>query len=341
MQEELALPPPRALFASLLAAGSALCPLRATAQTPSLLPVAPPPQPIQSPQPQAPQPQVPQPEPTSPAPELPPNPPISPSTPTSIFPDDPLPASQDVVAAAHFAFRATGDPAPSNVDGASPLARVNLDPGPYTRMQQRRTLLLSDQRFLNQEVSIPLNSPQKAFLAATDIADPGNLAVIAVSSAIYTFANPSSAYGPGVSGFGRNYGYALAQDCTAELLGTWLIPSIARQDPRYDRMPGAPTGRRILHALAHTVVTQHDDGSTMPNYATLLTYPISAEIANLYVPGLHTSSASTAKRVVIGLASDPADALIGEFLPDLARRIHIRVTFFQQIINNINADHPL
>ncbi len=106
-------------------------------------------------------------------------------------------------------------------------------------------------------------------------------------------------------------------------------------------MPGASTRRRIFHALAHTVVSQHDNGSPMPNYATLLTYPLSAGIANLYVPVLDTSGSSTAKRVIIGLASDPTEALIGEFLPDVARRIHIRVTFFQQIINDISTDHPL
>lgn len=210
----------------------------------------------------------------------------------------------------------------------------------YARIRDRRGLLFSNQRFLDSEVSIPMTSREKAFIAATDVSDPVNLAVIAASSAIYTASNAHSAYGPGFKGFGRNYGYSLSQDATGEFFGTWLIPSVAHQDPRYHRMPGAPVGRRILHALSHTIVTEHDDGSPMPNYATLLTYPIAAEIANLYVPGLHTSPSATAKRVVIGYASDPSDALIGEFLPDVARRIHIRVTFFQQIINDFSTEHP-
>ena len=75
----------------------------------------------------------------------------------------------------------------------------------------------------------------------------------------------------------------------------------------------------------------------MPNYAILGTYPISAVISNLYVPGLHTDPRSTAARVAVGLASDPADALINEFLPDVAKRVHIRIVFFQQILNNISA----
>ena len=75
----------------------------------------------------------------------------------------------------------------------------------------------------------------------------------------------------------------------------------------------------------------------MPNYGTLATYPIGAALANLYVPGLHTDARSTAKRVAVGLALDPADGLINEFLPDVARRIHVRIVFFQQILNNLSA----
>ncbi len=305
----------RTLFLLLLCACASLYPPGAPAQTPSLLPA-------------------------TPASEAPP-----PSSSTSSLPDAPgasIASQQDVVAAAHDAYSNSGEAVPASATRHTLTvwdADANLSL--YRRIQNKRELLLSDQRFLNDEVSLPMTSRQKAFLAATDFADPGNLAVIGASSAIYTASNPESAYGPGLHGFGRNYGFSLAQDGTGEILSTWLIPFLTREDPRYHRMPGAPITRRIVHALAHTLVSQHDDGSPMPNYATLLTYPLSAEISNLYVPGLHTNASSTAKRVIIGLASDPADALIGEFLPDVARRIHIRVTFFQQIINNISADHPM
>ena len=73
----------------------------------------------------------------------------------------------------------------------------------------------------------------------------------------------------------------------------------------------------------------------MPNYGTLLTYPISAEISNLYVPGVHSDGPSTVARIVTGLATDPANNLLTEFLPDVARRIHVRIIFVQRIINNV------
>jgi len=79
----------------------------------------------------------------------------------------------------------------------------------------------------------------------------------------------------------------------------------------------------------------------MLNYSTLLTYPISAEISNLYVPGVAVNGPSTVKRVAIGLATNPVDDLITEFLPDFAKRVHVRVIFVQHILNNVASGQPL
>ena len=76
----------------------------------------------------------------------------------------------------------------------------------------------------------------------------------------------------------------------------------------------------------------------MPNYATLLTYPIAAEIGNLYVPGINGNGPSTVERILTGYATDPVDNLITEFLPDVASRIHVRVIFVQRILNQIASD---
>ena len=181
----------------------------------------------------------------------------------------------------------------------------------------------------------PLSPRQKGELALRDTVDPFNLLTIVGYSAFAVAANSHSAYGPGFEGWGKLSGYSFVEDAQGEFFGTFLVSSLAHEDPRYHRLPQAPVKRRILHAIAHTWVTQHDDGSRMPNYATLLTYPFSAELSNLYVPGVPTNLPSTAKRVGIGLASDPSGTLVAEFLPDIARRIHIHVIFIQEILNQV------
>lgn len=242
-------------------------------------------------------------------------------------------------------------PVPTAVEGKfeSPAAeRVPCPPMSWAWREQRRGGVVSPCRPENQMQFIlstanvsPLSARQKGELAVRGVLDPFNIITIAGASGINVAADSHTAYGPGFKGWGKLAGYSFAQDATGSFFGTFLIPSLAEEDPRYHRMPGRPIAQRFIHAVAHTVISQHDDGSPMPNYATLLTYPISSEIANLYVPGIQPDATSTAKRVVLGYATDPIGSLIDEFLPDVAKHVHVRVVFVQQIINRAAAGQSL
>ncbi len=192
-------------------------------------------------------------------------------------------------------------------------------------------------RFLDATTPIPLKPGQKAYLALHNFRDPGNLITIVGTAAFTVGTNAHTAYGPGFHGFLLNSAYSFSQDATGEFFGTFLIPSLAHEDPHYHRIPSATIPHRIVHAIARTAIAQHDDGSLMPNYAVLLTYPISAELSNLYVPGIHGNGPSTVERIATGLATDPVNNLITEFLPDVAKRVNIRVVFVQRVLNTLTA----
>lgn len=197
------------------------------------------------------------------------------------------------------------------------------------------------QRFLETSVVIPLTVKQKGYLAIHNLTDPANLLTIVALSGFTIAADSDTAYGPGLKGFGKNTGVSLLQDATGEFFGAFLIPSITHQDPRYFRMPKASIPRRIGYAISRTFVANHDDGSLMPNYANIFGYPISAELSNLYVPGIHADPASTMQRIATGLATDPANNLITEFLPDVARHISIRIIFVQRILNQVASQQQV
>ena len=144
-----------------------------------------------------------------------------------------------------------------------------------------------------------------------------------------------------MKGFGKIVGVSLLQDATGQFFGVFAIPTIVHQDPRYYRMNHGPITKRILYSISRSYVSKHDDGTTMPNYAVLFTYPISAEISNLYVPGINGNGPSTVARIATGLATDPANNLLNEFLPDLASKIHVRVIFVQRILNNVASGGSL
>jgi hypothetical protein len=93
--------------------------------------------------------------------------------------------------------------------------------------------------------------------------------------------------------------------------------------------------RRIAHCLYQVVWTQGDNGKGMVNYADLGGFAIDDAIGNLYIPGRETNVPSSARRYGATLATAPIDNFITEFVPDIARRIHVRVVIIQQIINQV------
>lgn len=190
-------------------------------------------------------------------------------------------------------------------------------------------------RFLNSPVPSPLTPKQKGVLALRNFSDPFNLLTVVGNAAVTIAADSHTPYGPGFEGFGRYTGYSVVEDATGEFLGTFLLCSVFGEDPHYHRIPDARPMRRVLHAISRTIIAQSDNGHTMPNYENLIGYPASAEISNLYVPGVDGNGPSTVARIITGLATDPISNLITEFLPDVAERVHVRVVFVQQIINEV------
>jgi hypothetical protein len=189
--------------------------------------------------------------------------------------------------------------------------------------------------FANGPQNKPLTPKDKAWLAARNVADPFNNITILGESAIAVASDSHSPYGPGMAGWGRNVGVSYTQVMTGEFFGTFLIPSIAHQDPHYHRMPDAKIPRRILHATTQVIWTQSDSGKGMVNYANIVGFAIEDGIANLYVPGRETDLSATGSRYVIGLATAPIGNYVTEFVPDVARHIHVQVVIIQRIINQV------
>jgi hypothetical protein len=190
-------------------------------------------------------------------------------------------------------------------------------------------------RFVAGPHDKPLTPRDKAWLAVRNLADPFNLITIGGDAAIAVAADSHSPYGPGMRGWGRNVGVSVTEDMTGEFFGTFLIPSIAHQDPHYYRMEKARIPRRIGHAVLQVVWTQGDSGKGMLNYANLVGFAADDGIANLYVPSRETDVNASFQRYGTALATAPIGNFVNEFLPDVARHIHVQIVVIQRIINQV------
>jgi hypothetical protein len=190
-------------------------------------------------------------------------------------------------------------------------------------------------RFVDGPQDKQLTPKDKAWLAARNLADPFNAITILGEAGISVGYDSHSPYGPGMSGYGRYVGVSFTQDLTGEFVGTFLIPSLVHQDPRYHRMPDAKIPRRVVHSISQVVWTRGDNGKGMPNYANLVGFAIDDQISNLYVPGRETNAGATAARYATGLATAPIGNIITEFLPDVARHIRVQIVIIQRVINQV------
>lgn len=168
-----------------------------------------------------------------------------------------------------------------------------------------------------------------------NVTDPFNALTILADAAIAIGSDSDTAYGPGMHGFAKNVGVSYTQDLSGEFLCTFLVPTLAHQDPHYHRMPSATISRRIRHAIVQIAWTQGDDGKGMVNYGDLIGGATALELSNLYVPGQRTNLPSSAQRYATGLATAPIDNFVSEFLPDVARHIHVQIVVIQRIINRV------
>jgi hypothetical protein len=180
-----------------------------------------------------------------------------------------------------------------------------------------------------------LTSMDKLRIAASNVVDPFNLLTIGATAAISVGSNPQSHYGPGIPGFAKNAGTLLTEDMSGAFFSTFLLPSIAKQDPRYYRMPNASIPRRIGNVLIQPVWSRGDNGGHMPNYGMLIGVPLTVALANVYVPGRRRGAGTTAETSAIAVATAPIDNIVDEFLPDVAKRVSIHIVLIQRIVNHL------
>jgi hypothetical protein len=191
------------------------------------------------------------------------------------------------------------------------------------------------ERFVDGPAPGHLSPKDKAWLAARGFLDPFNSITILGNAAISVGSDSHSPYGPGMPGFGRYVGVSYTQDLIGEFFGTFLICSLAHQDPHYHRMPKSKIPRRIEHAIVQVVWTRSDNGNGMLNYENLVGFAIGDELSNLFVPGRQTNLPASAARYATGIATAPIDNFVTEFLPDVASHIHVEVVIIQRIINQV------
>jgi hypothetical protein len=162
---------------------------------------------------------------------------------------------------------------------------------------------------------VALTSKQKFQLAWRTTVDPVTFAIVGGIAGVQQAQNAFSGYGQGAQGYAKRYGSTYANLVAGTFIGSAILPSLFKQDPRYFYKGTGSKQSRILYAVANSVICRGDNGRWQPNYSNILGNLAAGGISNLYYPAQNRNGAAlTFENALIGIGATAAANLVEEFL---------------------------
>jgi hypothetical protein len=161
----------------------------------------------------------------------------------------------------------------------------------------------------------PLTPKQKFELAWKTMVDPVTFGLTGVIAGVEQAQDDYSGYGQGAEGYAKRYGAAYAGLATGTLIGSAILPSLLKQDPRYFYKGTGSKRSRALYAVANSVICKGDNGRWQANYSSIIGSVAAGGISTLYYPAKDRDATRlTIENTLIGIGATAAANLLQEFV---------------------------
>ena len=161
----------------------------------------------------------------------------------------------------------------------------------------------------------PLAPKQKFEVAWKSMVDPITFGITGAVAGLQQAQNTFSGYGQGAGGYARRYGAAYGDTVTSTLIGSAILPSLLKQDPRYFYKGTGSKRSRLLYAIANSVICKGDNGHWQANYSAIIGGLAAGGISNLYYPAKDREGAElTIENALIGIGATAAANVLQEFV---------------------------
>ena len=163
--------------------------------------------------------------------------------------------------------------------------------------------------------AVPLNAKQKFRLAFKTMVDPETIGVDLGWTTLQQKTGSLDGYGAGVNGYAKRFVTSYGTGSMDTLLGSAVLPSIFKQDPRYFYNGRGSFTHRALYAMSMSVICKSDNGRWQYNYSGLLGGLAVGGIANLYEPrGDRRGGGAILENNAMGIGTSAISNLFQEFL---------------------------
>jgi len=162
--------------------------------------------------------------------------------------------------------------------------------------------------------AVPLNTRQKFQLGWKSTLDPVTIGIAGAIAGVEQATNAYSGYGQGAQGYAKRLGATYADFVAGTFVGSVILPSVLKQDPRYFYKGTGSRKSRFFYAVASAVTCKGDNGHWQPNYSNMLGSLAAGGISNLYYPASDRSGVGlTFQNALIGIGGSAAGAVVEEF----------------------------
>jgi hypothetical protein len=170
----------------------------------------------------------------------------------------------------------------------------------------------------NGAAATAITTRQKFRMASLNTFDPY------VYPFVGAVATLNRTYGPGDSGYVKQYAASLTDNAVGNFLTSAVLPSALHQDPRYFERGSGGLLSRVAYAASRSVVTRGDAGRVQFNASEIAGNGIAAGLANIYYPAAERTITGTLSRWGLQVLWDTLSNELKEFWPDVRQRLHGR-----------------
>ena len=162
--------------------------------------------------------------------------------------------------------------------------------------------------------AVALSPRQKFNLAWKTTIDPVSFGLNGVTAGIEQATNEYGGYGQGTSGYAKRYGAGYADFVIGTYIGSAMLPSLLKQDPRYFYKGTGSKRSRVMYAIANAVICKGDNGHWQPNYSGIAGSIAAGGISNLYYPSAERGASLIFENTLIGIGTSAGANILQEFL---------------------------
>jgi hypothetical protein len=132
--------------------------------------------------------------------------------------------------------------------------------------------------------AVPLAPRQKFQLAWKSTIDPFTFVGVGTLAGVQQATNAFAGYGQGAQGYAKRFSAAYVNVVAGTFIGSAILTSLLKQDPRYFYKGAGSTRSRFLYALASPLVCKGNNKRWQANYSAILGSFATGGISYLYYP---------------------------------------------------------